>query len=121
MNTNLFTDNFTEKQILAIKDTINHGYWGDCTMEFLNPDGTWTEAKWTDGYITNDAHKSGHWANRRSLSGVFSGISKKICQRNLPFILHMHDWWGDGSGDVMFFNYDALDCTRDELEEWARL
>lgn len=119
MKTNLFTDNFTPKQIQAIKDTIRYGFWGDADQEFLKADGTFTEAKSVYVYITNDAHKGGHFPSRRSLSGVFSGIARRIQEKHLPFIYNIHDWWGDGSGDVMYFDVDLLECTYEELEEWA--
>jgi hypothetical protein len=48
-----------------------------------------------------------------------SGISKKITKSGTTAIKMCPDWWGDGSGDMMFFNMDLLECTYEELEEWA--
>ena len=50
-----------------------------------------------------------------------SGISKKIKTEKLNFISHCSDWWGDGTGDMMFIAMDVIDARIEELEEWARI
>lgn len=94
---------FNEKQIQVIKDTLSHGGWGDCDMEFND------KQKIAWGACTNDAFNSGNYENRRSLSGIFSGIKRIIETTDAGNYLAMRsDWWGDGSGDMMFFAWMAM-------------
>lgn len=108
-----------EKQLLA--DTILKGGWGDCEMEFVNEDGE-TETAWCYGYCTNDAHKAGHFSGRK-LSAMFRSLYKKVETKRFSsqsgageIICHCNDWWGDGSGDMLFIR-DPFD---NEANEWAR-
>lgn len=97
---------FNESQIEAIKQIIRNGFWGDCDQEYA-------DKKTYDsiGYRTN-LNKGKEW------SGKLSGISKKIHRTGTNLICMCSDWWGDGSGDMMFFNRDLLD--EKELENWAK-
>ena len=110
--------NNDEKQLLA--DTINHGIWGDCEMEFANEDGT-TSTVYCNGYCTNDAKNGGHFSGRK-LSAMFSAMYKKLETIHYPqsgmgeITCHCNDWWNDGSGDMLFIR-DPFDK---EAEEWAR-
>jgi len=100
---------FTEKQIEAIKLIIINGYWGDCDIEF----GSSTETAYACGYSTNlDKNKQ--------FSGLMSGISKTIKASGTVAIKMCSDWWGDGSGDMMFFNMGLFECDDNELLEWAK-
>lgn len=107
-----------EKQLLA--DTINHGIWGDCEMEFANEDGT-TSTVYCNGYCTNDAKNGGHFSGRK-LSAMFASMYKKLETIHYTksgigeITCHVHDWWEDGSGDMMFIRHPFCD----EADEWAR-
>ena len=114
MNQILENLNDEQKQLLA--DTINHGSWGDCEVEFNN-----AKIDYATGYITNDAYKGGHF-ERKSLSTRFQSLFKalglegtKNSKRNNE-MRWIYDWWGDGSGSVLFIR-DGLDA---EFEQWAR-
>lgn len=115
MNTTALTEFFTEKQIQVIKDIIIYGEWGDCDMEF----GDNTICNHAFGYFTNLKDKGKY--KGKELSGICSGISKKIKENNYKVIAMASDWWGDGTGDMMFLNMDLL-CIKDssELDKWAK-
>ena len=119
MKTELF-DIFTPQQLQAIKDAIIYGAWGDTSQEFYGKDGRLSETHYAWGFCTNDIYKGGHFKNRRSMSGIISGISKKIKTEKLNFIIHCSDWWDDGTGDMMFIAMDVVDAKIEELEEWAK-
>jgi hypothetical protein len=120
MKTELF-DIFTPQQLQAIKDAIIYGAWGDTSQEFYGKDSQLSETHYAWGFCTNDIYKGGHFKNRRSISGIMSGISKKIKTEKLNFISHCSDWWGDGTGDMMFIAMDVVNAKIEELEEWARI
>lgn len=116
----LLTDD--EKQLLA--DTINHGGWGNCDMSFINKDGEVVGADcW--GYITNRAKDAGHF-NGRKVSAMFRSIYRKIENKRPDswykgtgageITCHFNNWWGDGSGDVLFIRKPFCD----EAEQWAK-
>lgn len=106
-----------EKQLL--KDTINTGAWGDTDCEFLDENGK-AETAWSYGYCTNDAHRAGHLKGR-IVSTMFKSMYKKLCPANHNqigrYISHCNDWWGDGSGDMLFIRTGFYQI----FEEWARL
>lgn len=110
----VLTDN--EKQLL--KDTINKGYWGDADWEFLDENGN-VETVAMYGYCTNDAHRAGHFKGR-VVAAMFKSIYKKLCPENHNqigrYISHCNDWWGDGSGDMLFIRTGYYIA----FEEWAR-
>ncbi len=105
-----------EKQLL--KDTINYGGWGDSDMEFLDENGK-IETVMMYGYCTNDANKAGHFSGRE-VSAMFRSIYKKLCPANRNqigrYISHCNDWWGDGSGDMLFIRTGYYT----PFEEWAK-
>lgn len=107
------TDN--EKQLL--KDTIRYGAWGDCEQEFLSEQKQVCTVP-CYGYCTNDAKSGGHFKGRE-ISNMFRSIYRKLCPHNRnqigEYISHCNDWWGDGSGDMLFVKspYDEA------LEAWA--
>lgn len=103
-----------EQQLL--KDTINYGIWGDCDMEFRTEKGeVETVCAW--GYCTNDAKNAGHFKGR-TIATMFRSIYKKLCPENHTgrFLSQCNDWWGDGSGDMLFLRSEL----HDGLEEWAK-
>ncbi len=106
-----------EKQLL--KDTINEGGWGDADMEFLDENGN-IETVSMYGYCTNDAHLAGHFKGR-VVAAMFKAIYKKLCpsynNQVGRYISHCNDWWGDGSGDMLFIRTGYYRT----FEEWARL
>lgn len=105
-----------ERQLL--KDTINEGAWGDTDCEFLDENGK-TETVWGYGYCSNDAHRAGHFKGR-IVSTMFKSIYKKLCPANHNqigrYISHCNDWWGDGSGDMLFIRTGYYRT----FEEWAK-
>lgn len=103
-----------EQQLL--KDTINYGAWGDCDMEFRNEAGDIeTACAW--GYCTNDAKRAGHFSGRK-VATMFKSIYKKLCPDDHTgrFLSQCNDWWGDGSGDMLFIRGELSNG----LEEWAK-
>lgn len=103
-----------EQQLL--KDTINYGSWGDTAMEFRNDAGEIeTDGAW--GYCTNNAKQGGHFKGRQ-VSAMFRSIYKKLCpdKHTGQFMSQCRDWWGDGSGDMLFIRNEIADG----LEEWAQ-
>ena len=106
-----------EQQLL--KDTINYGLWGDSDWEFLDENNK-VETVRMYGYCTNDAKKAGHFSGRK-VSSMFRSIYNKLCPTNHNkigrYISHCNDWWGDGSGDMLFIRTGYY-LT---FEEWARL
>lgn len=113
----------TDEQQQLLKDTINKGGWGDGEYEFLRyPAATGndnTETVWMYGYCTNDAKEAGHFQGRK-ISAMFRSIYKKLCTHNHNrtgyVISHCNDWWGDGSGDMLFIREEYVDA----FEQWAK-
>ena len=91
-----------ERQLL--KDTFLYGGWGDTDYEFLDENGNdETVGAW--GYCTNDAREGKHFAGR-VVATMFRSIYAKLCPANRhqrgAQLSHCNDWWGDGSGDMLF-------------------
>lgn len=91
-----------ERQLL--KDTFLYGGWGDTDSEFLDGHGKIeTVGAW--GYCTNDAREGKHFAGR-VVATMFRSIYAKLCPANRnrygAQLSHCNDWWGDGSGDMLF-------------------
>lgn len=109
----LFESKLTVDQVQLIKDTIRHGWWGDADMDYAN--GT----KMSDVFITNDAHLGGHFSGRK-VSGMFRAIYKKlgILGKAGDDIMQIHDWWGDGSGNIIALYIDSNE-EFDKLTEWS--
>lgn len=108
----------TKEQQQLLKDTINYGSWGDGTEDFLDENGKIEEDSMY-GYCTNDAKKAGNFSGRQ-ISAMFRSIYRKLCpDRGCfgPIISHCSDWWGDGSGDMLFIRADYYRA----FEEWAKL
>ena len=110
---------FSEKQIQLLKDTWRYGAWGDTEINFGNEDN-----EWGLGACTNDA-KNGKNFTGRQISGIMSGIAKKINSTHTDLIASFPDWWGDGTGDMVFFNtnafgYESSDTFWNDLDEWSR-
>lgn len=105
-----------EQQLL--KDTINEGFWGDGDMEFLDENGN-EETVGMYGYCTNDAKNAGHFSGR-VVATMFRSIYKKLCaarSNNVGrYLSHCNDWWGDGSGDMIFIRSEHAEL----FEEWAK-
>ena len=109
----------TDDEQQLLKDAINEGCWGDADCDFLKaPNTTETETVRMMGYCTNDAHKAGHFEGRK-ISSMFRSIYRKMCQfeSKVGYVLsHCNDWWGDGSGDMLFIR-EGWD---EAFELWAR-
>lgn len=116
--TEILSTVFNEKQIQAMKDAWKYGAWGDTELTFA--DGT---DAWAYGACTNDIKTGGRFTGRQ-ISGIMSGISKKISETKTNMVENIPDWWGDGSGDMIFFNISALglDDSKDawdEMNKWS--
>lgn len=117
----VFARYFNENEIQAIKDCIIYGGWGDSEVRFGNDE----EDAFGFGYCTNDAKKGGHFAGRQ-ISGLFSSISKKIEKFGINWMVHFPDWWGDGTGDMLFIRCRQNDddhsgpALYELVEDWAR-
>ena len=98
---------FNEKQIQAIKLIIKEGFWGGCDQEFGDKKNYSAH-----GYFTN--LKKG-----KEFSGLMSGVSKILKSSGTNLISMCSDWWGDGSGDMIFFNMELID--EKELLDWAKI
>ena len=110
---------FTEKQIQAMKDAWKYGQWGDCEICFYGDN----KDSYAIGACTNDIKDGKHFTGRQ-ISGIMSGISKAIIEKNCKLVENIPDWWGDGSGDMIFFNANAFDFNEgedawDEFNKWA--
>ena len=105
-----------ERQLL--KDAVRHGCWGDGEYEFLTDSGEFETAGMM-GYCTNDAKKAGHFSGRQ-VSAMFRSIYRKLCSgdgnRTGRVVSHYRDWWGDGSGDMMFVRHD----WHEAFDKWSR-
>lgn len=107
---------FNEKELQAIKDTILYGAWGDTDIEF---DGVDFPA-W--GFCTNDCSQGGHFKGRE-VTNIWKSISNKIKKTEASkFMKHANDWWGDGTGDMVFFRTDGFfeGKTYEGLVAWAK-
>lgn len=106
----------TEEQQQLLKDTIRFGAWGDGDQEFLGEN----EEIVTDGmmgYCSNDAKRAGHFTGRK-IAGMFRSIYSKLCPKGIGKVIsHCSDWWGDGSGDMLFIRYEYVEA----FEKWARI
>lgn len=113
---NIIKSQLTSDEQQLLKDTINYGSWGDCDMEFRNEVGE-VETAYAWGYCTNDAKNAGHF-NGRKVASMFKSIYKKLCPDNHTgrFLSQCNDWWGDGSGDMLFIRGVAYKV----VEEWAK-
>ena len=110
---------FTEKQIQILKDAWRYGAWGDAEVNFGKD-----EDEWGLGACTNDAKNGGHFAGRQ-ISGIMSGISKKIDSTSTDMVANFPDWWGDGTGGMVFFNIQALGYENGDdgwraLDKWSK-
>ena len=106
----------TDEQKQVLKDCINYGAWGDGDEKFLNDDGS---VDWYGmyGYCTNDAKDAGHFSGRK-VSALFRAIYNRLCEKDHEIgkvVSHCSDWWGDGSGDMLFIRYEYVDA----FEKWA--
>lgn len=109
----------TEDEQQLLKDTINYGSWGDAECGFITEDGK-VEEMYMYGYCTNDAKRAGHFSGRK-VSAMFRSMYKKLCPENHnqtgKYISHCNDWWGDGSGDMLFIRTGYYNT----FEEWAKI
>lgn len=108
---------FTEKQIQVLKDSWRYGAWGDAEVNF----GEIDKDEWGYGACTNDAKNGKHFTGRQ-ISGIMSGIAKRIRETHTNMIASFPDWLGDGSGDMVFFNISVL-CSHstEDGKEWEML
>lgn len=106
----------TDEQKQLIKDTLNWGDWGSTDMEFVNQEGE-IKTFSSEGYIVNKAKEAGHF-NGRKVAAMFRSIYKKLCIKGGcgEFLTHISNWWGNGSGDVIFIRDEYITA----FEEWAK-
>lgn len=106
---------FNERQQQAFKDVILYGGWGDATVGFSDGDA------YGYGFITNDTAEGGHFKGRE-VTQVWSEISRIIKKTDAgQFLAHRNDYWGDGSGDVIFIRLDGFfKGGYDSFVEWAK-
>ena len=104
------------EEVVLLLDTIRFGAWGSCDMEFRDEAGN-IETVGCYGYCTNDAKRGGHFKGRK-VSIMFRSIYKKLCPDNGigQNLTHISNWWGDGSGDMLFLR----DGVYEEFEEIAK-
>ena len=118
METNLIQQieaSLTDEQQQLRKDTINFGFWGDGSYEFLiNGE---LQTCMMNGYCTNDAKEGGHFEGQK-ISAMFRSIYSKLgLKKGIgEYISHCSDWWGDGTGDMIFIRKDVCE----DIEEWAK-
>lgn len=101
----------TDAECLALADAVLYGAWGDSEVTFA--DGA---LKFGWGYCTNDIRTGGHFRGRQ-VSALCSSISRKVKAAGCPWLMWCPDWWGDGTGDMMFIAVDFL--SYDEAVAWA--
>lgn len=112
---NEITASLTDEQKQLLADTIRYGFWGDSEMAFAEGE------IWCNGYITNDAYRGGHF-ERKTLSIKFQGLFKALELKGDKYgkengeMMWIHDWWGDGSGSVLFIRSEL--CN--DFEQWAK-
>lgn len=109
----------TDEQKQVLKDSINYGSWGSADYEFIDVSGN-VETVGMYGYCTNEAKNGGHFEGRK-ISGLFRGIYSRLCSNEHHHqigrvLSHCRDWWGDGSGDMLFIREEYVDA----FEEWAK-
>lgn len=106
---------FNERQQQAFKDVILYGGWGDDTVGFSDGDAMGY------GFITNDTSEGGHFKGRE-VTQVWSEIARIIKKTDAgQFLAHRNDYWGDGSGDVIFIRLDGFfNGDYDSFVEWAK-
>lgn len=106
----------TDEQKQLLKDTINFGFWGNADMEFVE-DKTEIKTLGSNGYCTNEAKKAGHFSGRK-ISAMFRSIYRKlsIIGGMGEFLTHCSDWWGKGTGDMIFIRIDFVEA----FEGWAK-
>lgn len=108
----------TPDQQQLLKDTIRHGAWGDADYDFLDENGEF-ETVMMFGYCTNDAKNAGHFSGR-TVSAMFRAIYRKLCPAHHNqigrYISHCNDWWGDGTGDMLFIRTGYYQV----FEQWAK-
>lgn len=102
---------FTPEEIQAVRDAWNHGLWGDAEVRFADKD------EYGIGACTNDIHLAGNFKGRE-VTNICRKIANRIRKQGLDWINHFNDWWGDGSGDMLFIAEKV--GSWDELTEWAR-
>lgn len=101
---------FTPEEIQAVRDAWNYGLWGDADVEFAGQD------KMGIGACTNDIKSAGNFKGRE-VTNICRKIANRIKKQCLDWINHFNDWWGDGSGDMLFISCEV--GSWDELVEWA--
>lgn len=105
----------TSEQQQLLKDTIIFGTWGDGDYEFINAEGE-IKAAHMYGYRTNDAKKAGNFSGRQ-VSAMFRAIYAKLCPKGVGRIISHHsDWWGNGSGDMLFIRGEYVGA----FKKWAK-
>ena len=106
---------FDERQLQALRDVILYGGWGDTDIEFK---GGVVEPAF--GFCTNDTSMGGHFKGRE-VTTVWSQIAKIIKTTDAgKFMAHKNDYWGDGSGDMVFIRLHFFKGGYDSFVEWAK-
>ena len=102
---------FTPEEIQAVRDAWNHGLWGETEGVFADED------QFGVGVCTNDIELAGNFKGRE-VTNICRKIANRIRTEELDWISHFNDWWGDGSGDMLFIAEKV--GSWDELTEWAK-
>lgn len=116
------TKTLTQDEQQLLKDAIKYGSWGNGEYEFLAVPDQLDEYETVGmyGYCTNDAKSGGHFEGRK-ISAMFRSIYRKLCpshNNKIGYIIsHCRDWWGDGSGDMLFIREEYVDA----FEEWSKI
>lgn len=102
-----------------LKDVILYGSWGDGDMSFLNDNGE-IETDYMFGYFTDYDKRAKNEITGRARGAQFRSIYKKLCSECKNqigrWISHCNDWWGDGTGNMLFIRGNAVQA----FEEWAK-
>lgn len=111
-------DALSGEEVVLLLDTIRYGAWGDCDNEFRDEAGN-IETVHCYGYCTNDAQRGGHFKGRK-VSAMFRSIYKKLCPDDGigRYIAHVSDWWGDGSGDMLFLRDGVYQEFEEVTKNW---
>lgn len=101
-----------------LRFVIRECSWGDGYERFLAEDGSIEEDGFF-GYFTNVTEEGYNKFSGRKIAGMFRSIYNKLCgneKHTIGNVLsHCNDWWGDGSGDMLFIRHAWYPA----FEKWA--
>lgn len=115
----------TAEQQQLLKEIIRYGSMGDTDYEFYQDGHVTTKHAWF--YTTNCMYDKSPFTSRKR-SAMLNAIYNKLCTKFFDgymgsgksgvgqYMSHHKNWWGKGTGSVLFFEYDNCDI----LDEWAK-